>query len=634
MKRISKLLLTLCTLLCIACAILPSAGAYEYYDTNQYDVDVTVHENNSFTVVETIKVHFNSARHGIYRYIPYKGTVTREINGKTVNQKYRAQISNIQVDGYTFETDTENSNVVIQIGDENRLVDGDQTYTIRYTMSLPDDKNDEFDDIYLNLLPTGWGTSIPKSTMTIRMPKEFEQNRILFISGQYGDTDTGVVRWNVNGDVITATLLEELPTGSGVTLKMGLPEGYFIGERTDLLYQLGMYAAIAAAALIGGLFYLLFGRDERYFKTVEFYPPPGMTSAEVGYIVNGAADKEDIVSLIIYWANQGCLRIEEDPAGNMQLERIKDLPPTAKPYELTLFNGLFAKSSRLDLDKKDQAIFNSFQASKSQLNDMFRLPGNEVFTKSSRVVRWIGLVLMLVPMAALLLLGSYVRILDDIIYMPIISLAVMLLGQVWMVITADNWHHMAKGTRTGSIIGAGIIAGIGLVGGTLFGFFKLMMPLATILALGATVLLTIVTVFMRKRTKRGNEWLGKLLGLKEFIEYAEADRIKLLVDENPAYFYHILPYAYVLGVSDKWSKKFESIAVPPPAWYSGGQYDPYHFSAFYFMGAFHRCMNSVQNTVAIPPPKEGGNGNFSGGSFSGGGGFSGGGFGGGGGGSW
>ena len=37
--------------------------------------------------------------------------------------------------------------------------------------------------------------------------------------------------------------------------------------------------------------------------------------------------------------------------------------------------------------------------------------------------------------------------------------------------------------------------------------------------------------------------------------------------ENSEYFYNILPYAYVLGVSDKWIKKFESISLQAPSWY-------------------------------------------------------------------
>ena len=40
-----------------------------------FDVDVKVGEDGSYTVTENIKVKFVNPRHGIYRYIPYKGKV-------------------------------------------------------------------------------------------------------------------------------------------------------------------------------------------------------------------------------------------------------------------------------------------------------------------------------------------------------------------------------------------------------------------------------------------------------------------------------------------------------------------------------------------------------------------------------
>lgn len=47
------------------------------YDSNmqtkKFDVDVKVGEDGSYTVTENIKVKFVNRRHGIYRYIPYKG---------------------------------------------------------------------------------------------------------------------------------------------------------------------------------------------------------------------------------------------------------------------------------------------------------------------------------------------------------------------------------------------------------------------------------------------------------------------------------------------------------------------------------------------------------------------------------
>ena len=133
---------------------------------------------------------------------------------------------------------------------------------------------------------------------------------------------------------------------------------------------------------------------------------------------------------------------------------------------------------------------------------------------------------------------------------------------------------------------------------------------------------------MDKRTDLGTSYLGKIIGLKHFIEVAEKDRLEMLVHDDPTYFYKILPYAYVLNVSDVWSKKFESIAIEQPSWYAGPNT---HFNTFLFMNSFNRTLSSMNQVMTTIPQRSGsGGGGFSGG----GGGFSGGGFGGGGGGSW
>ena len=56
----------------------------------------------------------------------------------------------------------------------------------------------------------------------------------------------------------------------------------------------------------------------------------------------------------------------------------------------------------------------------------------------------------------------------------------------------------------------------------------------------------------------GNELLNKIKGFKKFLIAVEKDKLEALVDENPYYFYDILPYAYVLGITNKYIKKFIS----------------------------------------------------------------------------
>lgn len=127
---------------------------------------------------------------------------------------------------------------------------------------------------------------------------------------------------------------------------------------------------------------------------------------------------------------------------------------------------------------------------------------------------------------------------------------------------------------------------------------------------------------MPKRTPFGNEMLGKLRGFKRFLETAEKPQLEALVNENPEYFYNILPYTYALGVSEVWMSQFETIAMQAPDWYIG--YSTFSMNEFnHFM---NDTMKSAQSAMSASPSSDNGG--------SSGGGSSGGGSGGGGGGSW
>ena len=131
---------------------------------------------------------------------------------------------------------------------------------------------------------------------------------------------------------------------------------------------------------------------------------------------------------------------------------------------------------------------------------------------------------------------------------------------------------------------------------------------------------------MKKRTRLGNELLGQIKGFKRFLETAEKHRLEQLVCQTPCYFYDILPFTYVLGVSDVWIKKFENIAIMQPDWYSGS--DGFSYASFgYFMDT---TMKSALSAMASSPASSDGSSD----SGSSGGGSSGGGSGGGGGSSW
>ena len=128
--------------------------------------------------------------------------------------------------------------------------------------------------------------------------------------------------------------------------------------------------------------------------------------------------------------------------------------------------------------------------------------------------------------------------------------------------------------------------------------------------------------YLPKRTPYGNEILSKINGFKNFLETVEKDKLETMVMQDPTYFYNILPYTYVLGVSDKWIKNFESIALQSPSWYDS----PTEFNITSFESFMNSTMTSVQSAMSSSPSSDS--------DSSSGGGSSGNGSGGGGGSSW
>ena len=129
---------------------------------------------------------------------------------------------------------------------------------------------------------------------------------------------------------------------------------------------------------------------------------------------------------------------------------------------------------------------------------------------------------------------------------------------------------------------------------------------------------------------------GPDLGFRNFIKSAELPKLNALVEEDPDYFYNILPYAYVMGLTNVWAKKFEQIKINRPEWFTS--YDVTTFAVMDAMRMNHlmdTMYRSAATTIVTSSDKGGGGwGSFGGGGGFSGGGFSGGGSGGGGGGAW
>jgi len=601
--------------------------------TMDFDVQVNVKEDKSAYITEKIKVRFLEPRRGIFRNIPYTGTTYEKINGKKVETNYHNKIEDITVSDYNYETYNDSGYTVVKIGEEDKTIKGIHNYTISYNYRMAADKSKNSDTLYLDLIPKDWPNAIDNTDITVNMPKSFDEDELEVFAGGIGD-NINKVKWDVKGNTIHINNTQRLIAGAGTTIRLVLPEDYFEGELSynwaiTLMIVTGILAILTLV-----FFWFRYGRDPKHVQTVEFDPPEGVSPAEVGYIIDGISDKKDLISLIIYFAHKGYLTIEEaDEKGrDFTLRKLKDLPEDSLTYELTFFNGLFdrGQGDTVDLSQLGTGFYPTFAAAQKQLADEFiKKKDKRIFALSSVRAR---LAAYAAAAVALLVSGLLTCVFTGSFSIMIgfaVALVLVILSYTISAKEHDKKYIRKKTTKTLTMI----LSIICLLAGMVATFFIIYWMTGELIPALILVLMEAVglwaTRYMQKRTRRGAEMLGKILGFKEYIKVADKARIKMMVNENPEYFYDILPYAYVLGLTKKWAKKFENIVIEPPTWYYGDyRYDT--FSALVFVNSFNHYTSAMDSSIVLPSSSvEGG-----GGSFGGGGGFSGGGMGGGGGGSW
>lgn len=606
------------------------------YETESYDVNMVVSEDQSIRITENMAVNFSMESHGIYRTIPTSGEITyRGRDGEAVTVPYVAKIRDIETPGYPNDVETEDNWLAVRIGDPDKTLMGQAVYPLSYTATVYDDRDRDMDQLYWVLTPMNSEEMINEATFRIEMPKEFDSEQVVFWTGRYGSTVTNAVDYRIEGNTIYGKTNRPLYYGEGVTLQIQLPEGYFTGVANYEWMKPAMWILIFLAPLTAVVLWLLFGRDRKVVQTVEFYPPEGLTPAEIGYILDDAPDNCDIVSLVLYFADKGYLEIKEEGDKEFRLIKKQGLPSTAKPYETQLFSSLFEKGDTVLLSSLEGTFYESFQKVRALLQQEFsKNSGRRNYTRGSQIARIFSVLLMTVPLMAVTILETtYQYRLWTVVLLMIVPLLIALgAGLLWIAVYDKKYQISNKSKIVQQIISAVFgVAGLGafLVYGGVYGMLT---PMAC--AAAATVVTFGFAVVMKQRTPYSVDMLGKILGFKEFIRVAELPKIQKLVEDNPKYFYNVLPYAYVFGLTDQWAKRFEGLGLQQPDWYSSG-YGGHPFSTYLFMRSIDRCASSVTTGLATMPISDGSNGGgISGGTGFSGGGFSGGGMGGGGMGRW
>lgn len=529
--------------------------------------DIYLDTAGYFDVVEKYDIEFSESKHGIYRDILTSYDVPE--GGK--DRKRKILVSDVEVPGHPFVVNPKwkqrlEDKVEIKIGDADVWVTGQQHYEIRYRVRNAFIFTDSLAQFYWNVKPADWQAVFLKVDFRVHVPAgaTLSPKNCFVYSGDIGTSDPATdfdVRYQAG--IFSGRSVTGFGSGYGqsVTLLVKLPR-HLIRE-IDFAppwWQEYAWAVILLALLL--FFWRIwwkYGKDDKVIAATAYYPPKGIDPAMAGYLIDDKGDSIDLVSLIPYWASQGCIAIKEIPKKglfgkpDMELVLLKAPEGGIPAYEQEMFTGLFgASGGTVSIGSLRNSFYTTMGKAKKELA---RAAARAYYVPASHIA-------MKVCMIAAIFLG-------------------MVLGAIFLVA---------------------------------FG------PLAMFVAIIVCSFMAGMSFYLKKKNKNGNEALSELKGFRQFIKVAELGRIRMLLDEDPDYFEKTMSYALAFGLLGKWADKFNALNVPPPYWYSTDGANSANMYAF--SRSFASGMETARSAMVSTPGGSSSGGGSSGGGFGGGGGRS------------
>jgi uncharacterized membrane protein len=536
-------------------------------------------------ITERITLTFSDNNHGILRAIP------QEYN----SQDLRLHVSRIRYgDGaeIPYSMYSENGNSVLKIGDPNKAVTGKQTYEIQYSLHNVISFYNDHDELYWDINGDQWQQPFEHVSIRLQLPDTVKLHDTGFtcFTGQFGSSSQSCISEQIGNELHAATT-QPLSSGQTLTIVAGFQKGFFAEPTASEKLREILPSVLKFAlpiVLFGGYAlrqWLKRGRDPKGRGTIvpEYEPPFDMRPAEVGVLADFKVDQKDISATIIDLAVRRYIKI-------IETKKERKLRKDSLEYSLELTNSDFSKLGAFEQELIRGLFGEDGSASAGSVVALKDLK-NKFYKNVSK---------------------AQTQIMDQIVEGGYFTASPLKAGgRLWVLVVI----LFASLFFFGGILGAAGIAGI----------------------IVAVAIVIASAVAMPARTLKGVEAKEKALGLKLYLETAEADRIKMLQSPNARYapahtapaktvelFEKLLPFAVIFGVEKLWALEFKEIYSKPPEWYSGTSPT---FNSLYIASALSGSMNNAM-TSAFSAPSSSSSSGFGGGGFSGGGG------GGGGGGGW
>jgi len=163
-------------LLILFCSLFPLDinGAENNFQVESYYVDITIKNDRTYLVTETINVYGNKVGEDFVRTIPL------------LNEHERLYIDNVVIDGENYTTNETDEAFIIKIDGGNADESMRKKYIISYTIKQYKDLYKDKDIVNLDILESAWNLDINSAVVKIHLP---DTNNLTSYSVQIGNNN-------------------------------------------------------------------------------------------------------------------------------------------------------------------------------------------------------------------------------------------------------------------------------------------------------------------------------------------------------------------------------------------------------------------------------------------------------------
>ena len=458
---------------------------------------------------------------------------------------------NVSSNGTSVRTYTSVVDPAVDLVDLTGLNGITGEYQLMFSYTIPDvirtEKNKETNKSYLVMevpLLSGFDYPVENMSFSLTMPGE--------VTGKPGFSSsymqTGIesrISYVVGGQLINGSTTGSLQDREKLSLIMTVPEEMFPGKLVIERDGNPEIVPMSIFGLLALLYWIIFMRTWPVFRQDRSVPIEGLTAGDLGSRLTAAG--VDLTMMVFTWAQLGYVKIRVDRQGRVILEKRMDMGNERPEFELRVFRTLFMKGDAVDATGSRYArLCRSVADTVSGVKEMYtKRAGN---TKIFRILGCGISVFCGICFGMVMGKSQIIRTLLSVIFVIFgVVTAWGIQGGMYKIHVRGKIPLYVAAVCGLLWIVLGILAGQWIMG---------------LIVVAAQYLIGLLAAYGGRRSDLGIYNASQILGLRHYLRTLNEEKLKRQLENNPDYFFDMLPLAIALGVDGRFARAFGKMHIP------------------------------------------------------------------------